>query len=41
LLGRHGAMNPVGRVRCNIVPIAKGYSGASQSFFIAQLTVFE
>jgi hypothetical protein len=30
LLGRHGAINPAGRVRCNIVPIAKGYNGASQ-----------
>jgi len=35
LVGRHGAMNPTGSVRCNIVPIAKGYSGAFQTFFVA------
>jgi len=35
LLGRHGEMNPAGRVRCNIVPIAKGYIGASQRIFDA------
>jgi hypothetical protein len=34
LVGRHGAMNPVGRVRCNIAPIAKAYSGASQPFLL-------
>src|SRR5262249_16842503 len=33
LVGRHGAMNPAGRVRCNIAPIAKGYTRASQAFF--------
>jgi hypothetical protein len=32
-VGRHGAMNPAGRVRCNIAAIAKGYSCASQPFF--------
>ena len=32
LLGRHGAMNPAGSVRCNIKSIAKGYSRAFQSF---------
>src|SRR5262249_40656258 len=37
-VGRHGAMNPAGRVRCNIAPTAKGYSGASQSFLFARLT---
>src|SRR5262245_20892124 len=31
-VGRHGAMNPAGRVRCNIMAIVKGYSSASQSF---------
>src|SRR5262245_29986262 len=30
---RHGAMNLAGRVRCNIMPIAKGYGRASQPFF--------
>jgi hypothetical protein len=29
----HGAMNPAGRVRCNIMPIAKGYSPVSQALF--------
>jgi hypothetical protein len=33
LVGRHGAMNPARRVRCNMGPIAKGYSCASQPFF--------
>jgi hypothetical protein len=32
LVGRHGAMNPAGRVRCNIMPIAIGYSCVSQPF---------
>jgi hypothetical protein len=32
-LGRHGAMNPAGKVRCNIMPIARGYSRVSQPFF--------
>jgi hypothetical protein len=32
-VGRHGAMNPAGRVRCNIVPIARDYNRAS-IFFI-------
>ena len=31
-------MNPAGRVRFNIVPIANGYSGASQPFLFARLT---
>ena len=31
-VGRHGAMNPAGKVRCNTMPIVKGYSRASQSF---------
>src|SRR5262249_42010163 len=35
LVGRHGAMNPAGRVRCNIMPIGKGYSRASQPFYRA------
>jgi hypothetical protein len=26
LIGRHGAMNPAGGVRCNIKSTAKGYS---------------
>src|SRR5215813_2449679 len=30
-VGRHGAMNPAGRVGCNIMPIVKDYSRASQS----------
>src|SRR5215472_7476539 len=30
LVARHGAMKPDGRVRCNIAPIAKAYSAASQ-----------
>jgi len=33
LVGRHGAMNPAGMVRCNIMPIAKGYDRVSQLFF--------
>src|SRR5262245_45456498 len=33
LVGRHAAMNPAGRVRIrNIMPIARDYSRASQSF---------
>src|SRR6516165_1603277 len=38
LVGRHGAMNPAGRLRCNIMPIARDYSRASQSFLFARLT---
>src|SRR5262249_23782889 len=39
LVGRHGAMNPAGRVRIrNIMPIARDYSRASQSFLFACLT---
>jgi hypothetical protein len=31
LMGRHGAMKPAGRVRCNMAPIAKAYtSGVSR-----------
>jgi hypothetical protein len=30
---RHGAMNPAGRLRCNIMPIAKGYDRVSQPPF--------
>src|SRR6516225_715485 len=37
LVGRHGAMNPAGRVLCNIMPIVKDYSRESQSFSIADL----
>jgi hypothetical protein len=38
-VGRHGAMNPAGRVRIrNIMPIARDYSRASQSFLFARLT---
>ena len=33
LVGRHGAMNPAGKVRGNMPPIAKAYSGASQPLF--------
>src|SRR5262245_12159351 len=33
LVGRHGAMNPAGKVRCNIMAIAKGYSCVSQPLF--------
>jgi hypothetical protein len=33
LLGRHGATNPAGRVRCNIAPRAKAYSRMAQQFF--------
>src|SRR5262245_10053653 len=32
-VGRHGAMNPAGKVRCNIMAIAKGYSCVSQPLF--------
>ena len=32
-VGRHGAMNPAGRVRYNIMAIAKGYSCASRGVF--------
>src|SRR6266446_1458254 len=39
LMGGHGAMNPAGRVRCNMKSIAKGYSRAFQSFWIARLTL--
>src|SRR5262245_58466752 len=38
LVGRHGAMNPAGKVRCNIMPIARDYSRTSQSFLFARLT---
>jgi len=31
-------MNPAGRVRCNMTPIANGYSGASQPFLFARVT---
>jgi hypothetical protein len=31
-------MNPVGRARFNIVPIANGYRGASQPFLFARVT---
>src|SRR6516165_254346 len=41
LVGRHGAMNPAGRLRCNIMPIARDYSRASQSFLFARITVSE
>ena len=38
LVGRHGAMNPAGRVRIrNIMPIAKDYSRASKCFLFARL----
>jgi hypothetical protein len=29
-------MNPAGRVHCNVMPIARDYSRASQSFLIAR-----
>jgi len=29
-VGRHGEMNPAGRVRCNIVPIVKSYCRPAQ-----------
>jgi hypothetical protein len=39
LVGGHGAMNPAGKVRCDIIPIARGYSRVSQPpFLIARLT---
>src|SRR5262249_18556417 len=38
--GRHGAMKPAGRVRCNIMAIAKDYSCVSQPFFIARLALW-
>ena len=42
LVGRHGAMKPVGRVRIrNIMPIVRDYSRASQSFLFARITVSE
>src|SRR5215475_7759350 len=41
LVGRHGAMNPAGRVRCNIMAIGKGYSCVSQPFFIARLALWD
>ena len=31
-------MNPAGRVRCNMVPIVRDYSRASQCFLFAHLT---
>src|ERR1700745_1558603 len=37
LVGRHGAMNPAGKVRCNIMPIVRDYSRASQCFLFARL----
>src|SRR5262249_43369048 len=37
-VGRHGAMNPAGRVRIrNIMPIARDYNRASQSFYLRVL----
>jgi hypothetical protein len=33
-------MNPAGKVRCNIMAIAKGYSCVSQPFFIARLALW-
>src|SRR5262249_51422760 len=36
LVGRHGAMNPAGTVRCNIMLIARGYSRVSQPLFLLQ-----
>jgi hypothetical protein len=36
-VGRHGAMNPAGRVRCNIMPIAKDFSRVSQPFSEPQI----
>jgi hypothetical protein len=50
LIGRHGAMNPVGRARTrNIMPTVRDYSRASQSFrlrvsrfrMIARLTLWD
>src|SRR5262249_455743 len=50
LVGRHGAMNPAGRVRVrNIMPTVRDYSRASQSFclrvsclrMIARLTLWD
>jgi hypothetical protein len=41
LVGRHGAMNSAGRVRCNIMAIVKGYSCVSQPFFIARLALWD
>ena len=38
---RHGAMNPAGKVRCNIMAMAKGYSCVSQPFFIARLALWD
>jgi hypothetical protein len=32
-IGRHGAMNPAGRVRYNIILIAKGHDRVSQPVF--------
>jgi hypothetical protein len=37
LVGRHGAMNPAGKVRCNMMPIARGYSPCLNPFFICFL----
>jgi hypothetical protein len=35
-------MNPAGRVRCNIMPIARGYSRVSQPlFYCARLTLWD
>src|SRR5262249_34263665 len=33
-VGRHGAMSPTDKVRCNIMPIARAYSRVSQPFFL-------
>ena len=33
-------MNPAGKLRCNIMAIAKGYSCVSQHFFIARLALW-
>jgi len=33
-------MNPAGKVRCNIMAIAKDYSCVSQPFFIARLALW-
>jgi hypothetical protein len=48
LVGRHGAMNPAGKGRCNIMPIAKDYSRVSQpcsepeiDHFVMAITSFE
>jgi len=40
LVGRHGAMNPAGKVHCNIMAIAEGYSCVSQPFFIVRLALW-